>query len=127
MTTLHQRTEEFKKALKKARRSKAVKTTLALVALGIGAYYGTKAPFQQIAGDVREMKTDAKELNREVHEMGLEVSMLGLDLMEYQETQDMFKDEQRTAITDLIKEGKPFTHYPGVGVLDHSVAGTPKK
>jgi hypothetical protein len=97
----------------KAKNSKAVKTSLAILAVGVGAYFGTKKQYAQIASDVKYISQAAGNISMSLDEMILE--------------KDEFRHSQKEAIEDLIKEGQGFTHFPGVGVLDHRIYDRNKK
>lgn len=127
MSDLNNTIKSVKMRVKTAWDSKAVKSGLALLAIGVGAYYGTKAPFKQIASDVRKISTELEDINHELYNASLEVSMVGLGVQEWQEEERKFKKSQRDGIEEMIKKGKSFTHYPGVGVLDHSIYEDSKK
>lgn len=99
--------DKFKNAFQKAKNSRVMKFGVLTLAVGVGAYYGTRKPLQQVSKNVKHMDKTVTEIGQFlVHESDMAAA---------------FQNSQRAAITDLIKENKGFTHFPGVGVLDHSI------
>lgn len=98
--------QKIKAKVDKALANSNVRFGLTLVVIGAGAYFGTGRPMKQIA-------TSVKRIDGNIYETG---KFLGDAYGEQME----FRQNCRDAITDMIMEDKGFTHFPGLGVLDHN-------
>jgi hypothetical protein len=103
--TISETTTKIKARVNKVLANPNVRFGLVLVSIGAGAYFGTGAPMREISKNVKRIDTNLYETGK----------FLGDAYSEQME----FRIAQRVMINEALENGRGFTHFAGVGVLDH--------